>query len=104
MNITSMIKLLILAKALKNITLRFISLYLHLKEFVLNCALPLEQLYNHIKQSQHLLFSSMLMTRTMNTASIRLTVYMEAADKGKDKATVHTEAVEGIYTKEINDM
>ena len=37
-------------------------------------------------------------------ASIRLTVYMEAMDKGEDKAIIYIEAVEGIYTKEINDM
>ena len=99
-----MIKLLIPAKALKNITIYFISLHLHLKEFVLNCALPLEQLCNHIKQSQHLLLSSILMTRTTNTASIGLTTYTEATDKGEDKATGRIEAEEGVYTKEINDM
>src|SRR6266700_8324762 len=93
-----------LAKALKNITLRFISLYLHLKEFVLNCALPLKQLCNYIKQSQYLLLSLILMIRTINTASIRLTIYIKAADKGKDKATIYTEAVEGAYTKEINNI
>ena len=102
MNITSMIKLLMLAKALKNVTLYFISLYLHLKEFVLNCALPLEQLCDHIKQSQYLLLSLILMIRTINTASIKMTIYIEAADKGKDKATVYIEAVEGVYIKEIN--
>jgi uncharacterized ferredoxin-like protein len=46
----------------------------------------------------------MLMTRIINTASTGLTVPMEAADKAKDKTTVHTKAVEGEYTKEINDM
>ena len=44
------------------------------------------------------------MIRTINTASIRLTAYMEAVDEGKDKATVYIEAVEGVYTEEINDM
>ena len=44
------------------------------------------------------------MIRTINTASIRLTTYIEAVDKGEDKATVYTEAVEGAYTKEINDI
>jgi len=29
---------------------------------------------------------------------------MEAADEGKDEATVYIEAVEGAYTEEINDM
>ena len=46
----------------------------------------------------------MLMMRITNTASIRLTVYIEAVDKGEDKATIHTEAVEGAYTEEINNM
>ena len=46
----------------------------------------------------------MLITRTINTASIRLTIYMEAVDKGEDKATVYIEAVEGAYTEEINDI
>ncbi len=44
------------------------------------------------------------MTRTTNTASIRLTAHIEAADKGEDEATVYTEAVEEVYTEEINDM
>ena len=44
------------------------------------------------------------MMRTINTASIRLTVYIEATDKGEDKATIYTEAVKGVYTKEINNM
>ena len=43
------------------------------------------------------------MMRTINTASIRLTVPIEAADKGEDETTVYIEAVEGVYTKEIND-
>src|SRR6266568_2787677 len=101
MNITSVIKLLMLAKALKNVTLYFISLYLHLKEFVLNCALLLEQLCDYIKQSQHLLLSLILMIKTTIMASIRLTAYMEAADEGEDEATVYIEAVEVVYTKEI---
>ena len=45
----------------------------------------------------------MLMTRTINTASIGLTAPIEAADKAKDETTVYIEAVEGKYTKEIND-
>ena len=44
------------------------------------------------------------MMRTINIASIRLTIYIEAADEGKDEATVYIEAVEGVYTKEINDI
>ena len=40
----------------------------------------------------------------MNTASIKLIIYIKAVDKGKDKAIIYTEAVEGIYIKEINDM
>jgi hypothetical protein len=46
----------------------------------------------------------MLMMRTINIASTRLTAFMEAVNKVKDKTTVHTEAVEGEYTKEINDI
>ena len=45
----------------------------------------------------------MLMTRTTNTASIRLTTPIEAVDKGKDKTTVYIKAVEGIYTEKINN-
>ena len=37
-------------------------------------------------------------------ASIGLTAYIEAADEGEDEATVYTEAVEVVYTKEINDI
>ena len=37
-------------------------------------------------------------------ASIGLTVYIEAVDEGEDEVTVYIEAVEGIYTEEINDM
>src|SRR6266567_2381812 len=92
------------AEVLKNTTLCFISLYLYLKEFVLNYALLLEQLCDYIKQSQHLLLSSMLMIRTINTASIRLTAYIEAVDEGEDEATIYTEAMEEVYTKEINNM
>src|SRR6266567_4515328 len=91
------------AEVLKNTTLCFISLYLYLKEFVLNCVLLLEQLCDYVKQSQHLLLSLILMIRTMNTASIGLTVYMEAVDEGEDKATIYTEAVEEAYTEEINN-
>ena len=93
-----------LTEALKNITLRFISLYLYLKEFILNCALPLEQLCDHIKQSQYLLLSLILIIKTTIMASIGLTVYMEAVDEGEDEATVYIEAVEVAYTEEINDI
>ena len=44
------------------------------------------------------------MTRPTNTASIGLTVPIEATDKGEDKTTVYIEAVEGEYTEEINDI
>ena len=44
------------------------------------------------------------MIKTIIMASIGLTAYIEAADKGKDKATVYIEAVEAAYTKEINNM
>ena len=36
-------------------------------------------------------------------ASIRLTVPIEAADEAKNETTIYIEAVEGEYTKEIND-
>ena len=36
----------------------------------------------------------MLITRTINTASIGLTVPIEAADKVKNKTTIYIEAVE----------
>jgi len=41
---------------------------------------------------------------TINTASIGLTVYIEAVDKGKDKITIYIEAIKGVYTEEINDI
>ena len=44
------------------------------------------------------------MTRTINTASTGLTVPMEAADEAEDETTIYTEAVEGKYTKKINNM
>jgi hypothetical protein len=44
------------------------------------------------------------MTRTINIASIKLTASMEAADKDKDKTTVHIKAVEGVHTKELNNI
>ena len=44
------------------------------------------------------------MTRTTNTASIRLTAPIEAADEGKDKTTVYIKAVEGVYIKKINNI
>ena len=93
-----------LAEALKNTTLRFINLYLYLKEFILNCALLLEQLYDYAKQSQYLLLSLILITRTINTASIGLTAPIEAADKAKDETTIYIEAVEGEYIEEINNI
>ena len=92
-----------LIKALKNAILYFINLHLYLKEFVLNYTLLLEQLYNYIKQSQHLPLSLILMIRTINTASTKLTALIEAADKGENKTTIYIEAVEGVYTEEIND-
>jgi hypothetical protein len=46
----------------------------------------------------------MLMIRTINTASIGLNIPMEAVDKAKDKTTVYIEAVEGVYTKESNNI
>jgi hypothetical protein len=46
----------------------------------------------------------MLMIRTINMASTGLTAPIEAVDEAEDKTTIHTEAVEGEYTKEINNM
>ena len=46
----------------------------------------------------------MLMTRTINIANIRLTTPIEAADEGKNKTTIYTEAVEGVHIKKINNM
>ena len=44
------------------------------------------------------------MIRTINIASIGLTVPIKTADKGKDKTTIYIEAVEGAYIKEINNI
>ena len=44
------------------------------------------------------------MIRTINTTSTGLTIPIEAADKAEDETTVYTKAVEGEYTKEINNM
>ena len=44
------------------------------------------------------------MTRTINMVSIKLTIPIEAADKGEDKTTIYIEAVEGVYTKKINNI
>ena len=76
-NITFAIKLSMLAEALKSAILHFISLHLHLKEFVLNYALPSKQLCDHMKQNRHLLPSSKLMMISTNTASIGLTTHTE---------------------------
>ena len=46
----------------------------------------------------------MLMIRTINIASIRLTTPIEAADKGEDKTIIYIKAVEGVYTEEINNI
>jgi hypothetical protein len=44
------------------------------------------------------------MIRTTNTASIGLTALMEAMDESKDETTIHIEAVEGVYTKKLNNI
>ena len=94
-----------LAEALRSATLRFTSLHLHLKEFVLNYALPSEQLCDHMKQNRHLLPSLMLMMTSTNTASIGLTVHTEAEDEAEDEASVHiTEGGEETHTEEVNVM
>ena len=46
----------------------------------------------------------MLMMRTINIANIRLTAPIEAADKSKNKTTIHIKAMEGVYTKKINNI
>ena len=46
----------------------------------------------------------MLITRPVNTASIKLTTPIKAADEGNNKTTIHIKAVEGVYTEEINDI
>ena len=46
----------------------------------------------------------MLMTRTINIANIGLTAPIEAINKGKDKTTIYIKAVEGAYTKKINNI
>src|SRR6266536_5975673 len=102
MSTTFTIKLLTLTKTLKSITLCFINLYLYLKESILSCDQLLEQLYDHVKLNQHLLLSLTLMTKNINTASIRLTVHIEAIDEVEDKASVYIEAVEETHTIGIN--
>jgi hypothetical protein len=44
------------------------------------------------------------MMRTINTASTGLTALIEAVDEAEDETTVYIKAVEGEYTKEINNM
>src|SRR6266536_6125180 len=102
MSTTFAIKLLTLAEALKNTTLRFTSLYPHLKESVLSYDQPSEQPYDHVKLNQHLLLSSTLMTKNTNMASIGLTTHIEAVDKIEDEASVYTEAVKETHITGIN--
>ena len=45
-----------------------------------------------------------MMMRTINIASIKLTVPIEAIYEGKDKITIYIEAIEGVYTEETNNM
>ncbi len=82
--------------------MRFTSLYLHLKESILSYDQLSEQLCDHVKLNQHLLLSSTLITKNTNTASIRLTIHIEATDKVEDKALVYTEAIEETHTVRIN--
>jgi hypothetical protein len=44
------------------------------------------------------------MIRTINIANIGLTAPIEAADKGEDKTTIYIKAMEGVYTKEANNI
>ena len=46
----------------------------------------------------------MLIIKTINIANTGLTVPIEAVDKAEDKTTIYTKAVEGEYTKEINNI
>ena len=46
----------------------------------------------------------MLITKTTNTTSIRLTVHIEATDEVEDEALVYIEAVKEAYTREINTI
>ena len=46
----------------------------------------------------------MLIMRTINIISIKLTASIEAADKSKNKITIYIKAMEGVYTKEINNI
>ncbi len=43
-----------------------------------------------------------MITKNTNTASIRLTVHIEAVDKVEDEASVYIEAVEETHTTGIN--
>ena len=44
------------------------------------------------------------MMRIINTASIGLTTPIKATDESEDKTTIYTKAMEGVYTKEINNI
>jgi hypothetical protein len=44
------------------------------------------------------------MIRTINIANIRLTTPIKAADKDENKTTIYTKAVEGVYTKKLNNI
>ena len=44
------------------------------------------------------------MIKTMNIASIRLIIPIEAMDKSKDETTIYIKAIEGVYTKKINNI
>jgi hypothetical protein len=95
------IRLLILVKALKSVTLHYISLRTLLKKYVLNCDLRLGQPYNHVNQRWY--FTPRLMPMNMlistNIASIELIKRTKDADGAEDKA--HTEdIVQGIHTAE----
>jgi hypothetical protein len=46
----------------------------------------------------------MLITRTINIANIGLTAPIEAVNEGENKITVYIKAVEGAYTKELNNI
>ena len=67
----------------------YTSLQIPLREYVLNCVLQLELLYNYVNQHQHL--TPNLITISMNTASIRRIVRIEAVAKAIEEALATAE-------------
>jgi hypothetical protein len=82
------IRLLILVKTLKSITLHYISLRTPLKEYVLNYNLLLRQLYNYINRYRYFTLKLMPINTPTNIsmANTRLIKHTKNTDKAKDKA------------------